>query len=448
MKKNIYTLMFLTIALYNISYAQSGWYSQVSPFGNNINLGKIQFVSNQEGWISVTNGKMLHTTNSGNQWLSVTLDPLLQLFSLSDPDFSLCFINPSTGWVIKTIGTEVNPNGAVLFKTSNGGINWTKLTIPSFDFGFIVQFVDANTGWISLANSSFTTLGFHRSTNGGTTWSVLSSPPVLGIPFFVNSNTGWLMPAAPGGTGTTSDSIRKTTDGGISWSAPWGTNAQVSLTSIHFTDVNNGWITGKYGILLRTTNGGTNWSYITNTGQTSSHNSRALFFLNANTGWISTKDENTNVNSVIYTNNGGVSWIWQTPPITTTSNSGISSIHFFNALNGGLSGREGAICHTVRGGIGIHKISSEIPSSFSLSQNYPNPFNPTTNIRFDLPKNGIVKLVVFDALGREVATLVNEKLAPGTYEVDWNGSSYNSGVYFYKLTSVDFSEVKKMLLVK
>ena len=83
-----------------------------------------------------------------------------------------------------------------------------------------------------------------------------------------------------------------------------------------------------------------------------------------------------------------------------------------------------------------------------MLQNYPNPFNPTTNIRFELPNSGSVKLVVFDALGREVATLVNEKLTPGTYEVDWNGSEYPSGTYFYKLTAGDYVETKKMILVK
>ena len=66
----------------------------------------------------------------------------------------------------------------------------------------------------------------------------------------------------------------------------------------------------------------------------------------------------------------------------------------------------------------------------------------------DLPKRGSVKLVLFDALGREVATLVNEKLAPGSYEVNWSGVNYPSGVYFYKLIANDFSNVKKMLLVK
>ncbi len=98
--------------------------------------------------------------------------------------------------------------------------------------------------------------------------------------------------------------------------------------------------------------------------------------------------------------------------------------------------------------IGITTISTEIPGNFSLSQNYPNPFNPSTNIRYDLPKNGFVKLVVRDMLGREVETLVNENQTAGTYEANWNASQFPSGVYFYKLTTDNFTETKKMLIIK
>ena len=89
-----------------------------------------------------------------------------------------------------------------------------------------------------------------------------------------------------------------------------------------------------------------------------------------------------------------------------------------------------------------------IPNKYDISQNYPNPFNPATNIRYDLPKNGFVKLVVYDALGREIETLVNEKQSAGVYEVIFNASQYSSGVYFYKLTTDGFSETKKMLMIK
>lgn len=98
--------------------------------------------------------------------------------------------------------------------------------------------------------------------------------------------------------------------------------------------------------------------------------------------------------------------------------------------------------------IGISTISSEIPDNFSLSQNYPNPFNPTTNIKFAIPKSGFVKLTVFDMLGREVETLVNENLNAGTYNADWNASKFSSGVYFYMIETEGFTETKKMILTK
>lgn len=89
-----------------------------------------------------------------------------------------------------------------------------------------------------------------------------------------------------------------------------------------------------------------------------------------------------------------------------------------------------------------------LPEKYSLSQNYPNPFNPVTVIKFQVPTSKLVTLKVYDVLGKEVATLVNEKLSTGSYEIDWNASGYPSGVYFYKLSAGDFVDVKKMILVK
>ena len=104
--------------------------------------------------------------------------------------------------------------------------------------------------------------------------------------------------------------------------------------------------------------------------------------------------------------------------------------------------------------IGINKIENEVPQDYLLFQNYPNPFNPLTKIRFEIPNSpfergkGDVKLVIYDALGREVFVLVNEQLKPGTYEVEWDALDYPSGVYFYKLATGEFTETKKMVLIK
>jgi uncharacterized delta-60 repeat protein len=97
---------------------------------------------------------------------------------------------------------------------------------------------------------------------------------------------------------------------------------------------------------------------------------------------------------------------------------------------------------------GINITSAEIPNTYSLSQNYPNPFNPVTNINFSIPKNGSVRLAVYDITGREIALLVNEDLRAGAYKYDFDASLLSSGTYFYRMTAEGYSEVKKMILVK
>jgi hypothetical protein len=100
----------------------------------------------------------------------------------------------------------------------------------------------------------------------------------------------------------------------------------------------------------------------------------------------------------------------------------------------------------------IQTLSNETPSYFSLSQNYPNPFNPSTNINFSIPNvettRWVVSLKVYDISGKEVATLVNQQLNPGTYSVDWSASNHPSGVYFYRLSAGEFTQTNKMILVK
>lgn len=96
----------------------------------------------------------------------------------------------------------------------------------------------------------------------------------------------------------------------------------------------------------------------------------------------------------------------------------------------------------------IEPISSQIPKQFQVEQNYPNPFNPSTFIRFQVPNRAFVKLQIYDVLGNEVATLVNNELNAGVYKTNWNAWNYPSGVYFCRLNAGDFSETKKMVLTK
>ncbi|MCX6164547.1 MAG: T9SS type A sorting domain-containing protein [Ignavibacteriae bacterium] len=89
-----------------------------------------------------------------------------------------------------------------------------------------------------------------------------------------------------------------------------------------------------------------------------------------------------------------------------------------------------------------------MPAKFVLSQNYPNPFNPVTKINFSIPKSELVTIKIYDILGKEVEVITNKVFSAGTYSIDYYGSKLSSGVYFYKLTSGDFSSTKKMMLIK
>ena len=96
----------------------------------------------------------------------------------------------------------------------------------------------------------------------------------------------------------------------------------------------------------------------------------------------------------------------------------------------------------------VHQISNAVPTTYSLKQNYPNPFNPITNIEYTIPVQGVVKLQIFDILGRSIATLVNATQKAGVYHATWDGKTAASGVYFYKLESGSFSKTERMLLLK
>jgi hypothetical protein len=127
----------------------------------------------------------------------------------------------------------------------------------------------------------------------------------------------------------------------------------------------------------------------------------------------------------------------------TNSYTGTSSstvLNMTNAIN------QIAIFDTVD--VGISSIGTEIPEKYNLYQNYPNPFNPTTNIKFDVPAASFTSLKVYDINGREVAELVNQNMQAGRYEYSFNAAALSSGIYYFKLVSGEFNQIKKMILLK
>jgi hypothetical protein len=228
------------------------------------------------------------------------------------------------------------------------------------------------------------------------------------------------------------------------------------------------------------TNLGLNWTSGTTTGQT---NSYALNFNNATIGinvgtiaqittnggssWTTTSGTVPGTGNMLGAEGYGTStfWIGRGAGIFMTTNSGdnwaavpgITVSGSVYAMDFALvSGCPTGWAVTSTGHIYAMKIitgvsgdpANNLPKDYILSQNYPNPFNPSTMISFSLPKANNVKLAVYDLLGREVATLVNEFTTAGNHTIEFNASNLSSGVYLYKIQAGDFTDTKKMVLIK
>ncbi len=144
--------------------------------------------------------------------------------------------------------------------------------------------------------------------------------------------------------------------------------------------------------------------------------------------------------SVIATNKPGLTWHQS---LDLPSGSGCTDL-----TAGSLQANRPNIAFALNILTDIKQNGNQIPDKFSLKQNYPNPFNPVTKISFDIPQKSFVTLKVYDVLGKEVVSLLNDERAGGSYTFDFDASSLSTGVYFYKITAGDFSETKRMVVLK
>jgi photosystem II stability/assembly factor-like uncharacterized protein len=360
----------------------------------------------------------------------------------------MSWVNQTHGWKINSIGPEFGISyGVVIHSTTDGGNTWQKKTLSTNqgDFGAEIQFADINHGWCLIFNFTTQVATFLKTSDGGNNWIPFNG---AGIFFYVDANNGWSFYGSGQNGSEPPYKILRTTNGGTDWAEQFTDNSAGGYNAMYFSDVNNGWIVGDIGKVLKTTDGGANWNIITNSGVNPAERSKAVFFLDANVGWISSKANDIWQTPILqHTTDGGITWVTLTTPWgSQTGSNAIFSIYFVNEQTGWITGDWGSIARYY----GTTDLNEDINSlnQFSLNQNYPNPFNPRTFIQYAIANRQFVTLKVYDILGKEVATLVNEEKPAGSYEVKFDALNYPSGIYFYKLQAGSFIETKKMIFLK
>jgi photosystem II stability/assembly factor-like uncharacterized protein len=402
-----------------------GWVPQVS--GVVSQLYTVKAVTQDIAWAGGANGVVLKTTNNGFTWRNVGGGAIgaEEIYAIDALDTTTAFVTTS-------------PSASYIFRTTDGGASWdTVFTQPG---GFIngIDMVDASVGYaVGDPVGPWTVL---KTTDGGATWSRLATEPAQ-----AGSEAGWNNSFQVMDQhiwfGTSNSRVYRSTDGGATWS--FATTPFTNSFELHFNNVDEGIVVGNGS--ARTTNGGATWipmeSPIPGSG-----NMYGASGSGDRDYWVGR-------GPVVYrSTDRGISWV-----TSYTGGNAIAHLDFWTAPSFGLEpntrgwtvGGSGSISAFFGAVSGVKEIDGEgIPTAYALEQNYPNPFNPSTKITFSVPSSEQVVLKVYDLLGQEVATLVNERMNPGRYEASFDASKLASGVYFYRLTAGSFNQVKKMLLLK
>ncbi len=437
-------------------------------------------------------GIIYKTSNGGFNWVPINVQ-------MQDVEFrSISFPNPTTGYMV---GGDVTQSTGVIFKTIDGGNTWVQQGITNRDLN-CVYFIDSNTGY-AVGDDGMVL----KTQDGSILWNSQSSNTTndLKSVYFVRPDIGYtagfhgdVQKTLNGGTEGSPYTLEGyVTYAGTSTLVPSGKvvalnyNYQTGLiTRLDSTTITNGY----YRFINIPGNDSTDiaayqddevqedfvFGYYGNTINWAS--SITLFPTGNMTGINFTVNKTVNPGGPRMVSGGVFASVGGAGLTDARVYARIGSTYYnmgYSVTGGAYSvanlpsgnyelecdrmGFRSAIRDVTVGGvnldtinfylsnispIGITNQSLYVPASYKLMQNYPNPFNPTTNIRFDIPKESRVKISIFDVLGREVDVLVDQQMKPGTYKVDWRADKFSSGLYFYRLVTNDYVDVKKMILVK
>ena len=379
-----------------------------------------QFLDESNGYFilhEIYKSYCLRTTDGGIMWQKYDLDTLMNPILRK-----IFFFDSNIGWIV----------GDKLYKTNDGGINWVRIEDPFVSRYMVdIQFITPETGWYSDL------VGVYKTTDGGITWAnQFSSDGELDASaiFFTDHLNGWFCKYWH---------LFKTNDGGLTWTIQLSSDT-LKLKEMYFLDQNLGWIGSANGLILHTINGGLPVELSSLTA--SIENNTVLL------DWI-TASELNNKGFEIHRKTTSSDW----RKIGYKAGNGTTSQPQYYSYKDDFSDvAVGKILYRLKqiDFNGSFKFSETIeieiiPKSFSLEQNYPNPFNPSTKISWQSPVDAWQTLKVYDVLGNEVVTLVDEYQPAGTYEVEFSAKpELTSGVYFYQLKVGEYISSRKMILLK
>ncbi|MDZ4713650.1 MAG: T9SS type A sorting domain-containing protein [bacterium] len=446
----------------------------------------VAFSFSNPNYIAVGNdGGIDYSTDGGSTWLASQSLPITQFYA-GDIDFN----NPNTILAgTQDNGTNRTTGSIGNWEEINGGDGFyclvdysnSQRVYASSQMGGLVRSTDGGntffggtsgldlqyTNWMTPyvidKNNPLTLYAgsykIHKSTNAMASWTAIS--PDLAAPHIRNLGTITTVDVAKSNPnviycGTDNAKVWCTTNGGTNWlqvnaGLPyrWVTRVAVHPDSANVCYVTlSGYKVDSTGShIFRTTNYGSNWISIKGNLPDAPINDVIIDPDNTNTLYIGTDI------TVMYSSNLGASWNILAAGIP--SNVPCHDLTFHQPTRALVVWTHGrSAFKTVVPIVGVGNNISSLPDQFDLLQNYPNPFNPVTNLEFEISAFGTVSIKVYDALGKEIADLVNGKKSPGKYSVKFDGSDLPSGVYFYRMTVasqnglIDFNEVRKMLLVK